>query len=255
MPCSATSSAKQKKRLQRSTIKGLPPLKRYLNAWSRHHRSGGFGIHSPYAYRFVRQVWRQPLPYYAYAGIRQLQTTIKSATTREQRRKLDLISYKEARLLFRVANFFNPARILQVGAATGVESVAMLEVSRRSRLFLYDAQLEQKALAVRVLRTQMDRVACYDDVEVAADEFLQPVEGQVSLMALVNIPIDEAVLTRLLDCGVVLVMRNLLRDASLRALYDACCAHMPKGQTYTNDKIAILNPNPKLQREDFLLWL
>ena len=145
MPCSATSSAKQKKRLQRSTIKGLPPLKRYLNAWSRHHRSGGFGIHSPYAYRFVRQVWRQPLPYYAYAGIRQLQTTIKAATTREQRRKLDLISYKEARLLFRVSNFFNPARILQVGAATGVESVAMLEVSRRSRLFLYDAQLEQKA--------------------------------------------------------------------------------------------------------------
>ena len=46
--------------------------KRYINAWSRHHRSGGFGIHSPYAYQFVRNVWRQRLPYYAYDGICEL---------------------------------------------------------------------------------------------------------------------------------------------------------------------------------------
>jgi hypothetical protein len=38
-------------------------------------------------------------------------------------------------------------------------------------------------------------------------------------------------------------------------LYDICCKHMSMGQTYTNNKIAILNPNPKLQRENFLLWL
>ena len=50
-------------------------------------------------------------------------------------------------------------------------------------------------------------------------------------------------------------MRNLNRNDAMKMLFEACCRHMPMGQTYTNNKIAILNPNPKLQREDFLLWL
>ena len=227
--------------------------KQYLNAWSRHHRSGGFGIHSPYAYQFVRNVWRQRLPYYAYGGIHQLVGTIKGSTTRRQRREMDLITEREARLLFRVVNFLNPDCILQVGASTGAESVSMLEVSRSSRLFLYDPQLEQKPLAVRVLQSQLDRVACYDNVDVAVTELLEA--GADSMLALVNMPVDEAVLKRLLDAQCVLVLRNLKRDDAMRSLFDACSEYMPVGQTYTNNKIAILNPNPKLQREDFLLWL
>jgi hypothetical protein len=228
-------------------------LKRYLNAWSRHHRSGGFGIHSPYAYQFVRNVWRQRLSYYAYGGIRQLIETVKQGTTRSQRREMDLISEKEAKLLFRVTNFFNPQHILQVGAATCIESVAMLEVNSRSRLHLYDTQLEQKALAVRVLQTQLDRVECYDNIGVAVYDLLG-VKAE-SLLALINAPVDEAVLNRLLDARCVLVLRNLNRDKVMSGLFDTGCQYMPMGQTYTNGKIAILNPNPKLQREDFLLWL
>ncbi len=185
--------------------------------------------------------------------MRQLLNTIKAGTTLRQRREMDLISEKEARLLFRVTNFFNPQCILQVGASTGVESVAMLAVNSQSRLYMYDTQLEQKALAVRVLKSQLDRVECYDDVKVAADDFLA---GEAaSRLALVNSPADETVLKRLLDAQCVLVLRNLNHDESMSALFDTCCQHMPMGQTYTNDKIAILNPNPKLQREDFLLWL
>lgn len=227
-------------------------LKRYLNAWSRYHHSSGFGIHSPYAYQFVRNVWRQRLPYYAYGGISQLLDTIKGSTTRQQRREMDLISEKEARLLFRVTNFFNPQCILQVGTATGVESIAMLEVSHETRLYLYDPQLEQKTLAVRVLQSQVDRVECYDDLDVALDEMLSATDG--SSMALINTLVPEGVLKRLLDAGVVVMMRNLRQEA-MSNLFEAACDHMPMGQTYTNDKIAILNPNPKLQREDFLLWL
>ena len=229
--------------------------KRYLNAWSRHHRSGGFGIHSPYAYRFVRHVWRQPLPYYAYEGIHQLHGTIKSGTTRRQRREMDLIGEREARLLFRVTNCFNPQRILQAGAATGVESLAMMAVNSESRLYLYDRMLEQKPLALRVLQDRMDRVACYDDLAVAADEFLAENANEVSRLALINEPVEEAVLHRLLDARTVLVMRHLNRDKRMASLLDSCLGHMTMGQSYTNGKIALLIPNPKLQREDFLLWL
>ena len=227
--------------------------KRYLSAWSRHHRSGGFGIHSPYAYRFVRNVWRQPLPYYAYGDLGLLIGTIQDGTTRQQRREMDLIDEREARLLFRVTNFFNPQRILQLGLATGIESVAMLAVNRESRLHLYDPQLEQNALALRVLQSQQCREEFYDDPLVAVDEVLEA--GVPSMMALVNRPVDEALLLRLLDARCVLVLRNMNRDKAVSALFDRCCDYMAMGQTYSNGKIAILNPNPKLQREDFMLWL
>ena len=227
--------------------------KRYMNAWSRHHRSGGFGIHSPYAYNFVRNVWRQRLPYYAYAGIEQLIDTVKSGTTRSQCREMDLISEPEAKLLFRVTNFFNPQRIFQAGAATGIESVAMMEVCRESRLYLYEPCLEEKALVVRVLQTQMDRVECYDDAVVAVNDLLETAHGPI--LALINITVEDALLKRLLDAQCVVVLRHLNRDEAMGALFDTCCDYMTAGQTYTNNKIAILNPNPKLQREDFLLWL
>lgn len=230
--------------------------KRYWTAWSRHHRSGGFGIHSPYAYQFVRHVWRQPQPYYAYEGIHQLIDTIKAGTTRSQRREMDLISEQEARLLFRVTNFFNPQHILQVGAATGVESISLLAVSRDSRLYIYAPQLEQNALAVRVLQSQLDRIQCYDDPAVALDDFTkQSSDDYASTIALINVPAGESVLKQLIDLKTVIVMRNLHNDTAMMTQFGICCDYMTKGQTYSNGKIAILLPNPKLQREDFALWL
>jgi hypothetical protein len=223
-----------------------------MSAWSRHHRSGGFGIHSPYAYRFVRTVLRERKHYYAYQGMGELISTVKQNTTPGQRREMDLLSQREARLLFRVTNFFNPPFILQIGAATGIESIAMLKVNSNSRLWLYDPEIEHKPLAVRVLQSQMDRVAYYDDAQVAVDEFLQT-KGERLVLA--NIPVEDAALRRLLDAGGVVILRNLHRNEAMWALFEACCDHMPMGQTYTNGKTAILNPNPKLQREDFLLWL
>ena len=94
---------------------------------------------------------------------------------------------------------------------------------------------------------------CYDDVTVAVSELLEAEDGAV--VALVNSPVEDVVLQRLLDARCVLILRNINRDKTMSALFDSCCDYMPMGQTYTNGKIAILNPNPKLQREDFLLWL
>lgn len=79
--------------------------------------------------------------------------------------------------------------------------------------------------------------------------------SDVTMLALVNVSVDEEVLRRLLDARCVVVLRNLNHDDAMLKLFSASCDYMPMGQTYTNNKIAILNPNPKLQREDFLLWL
>ena len=193
------------------------------------------------------------MPYYAYDGLGQLVNTVKEGTTRQERQDMDLITEREARLLFRITNFFNPHCILQMGLATGIESIAMLAVNSASHLYVYDKNIEQNTLAIKVLSSQLKRVDCYDDATVAVDEFMA-VAGEGGI-ALFNITADEVLLHHLLDAGTVVMLRHLSHDEAMWNLFDSCCNHMVMGQTYTNGKIAILNPSPKLQREDFLLWL
>lgn len=67
-------------------------LSRYLR-W-RHGR--GFGIHSPFAFRFITEVLRQRLPYYGYA---------------------DIPADRRLRLLYRLVVFFRPVRVAVVSSA------------------------------------------------------------------------------------------------------------------------------------------
>ena len=201
----------------------------------------------------MRNVLRQRLPYYAYDDIGELIDAVKAGTSASQRSELGLISKKAARLLFRVTNYASPRRIFQAGASTGVESVVMLGVNCESRLWLYDPRIEENLVAPRVLQTQLDRIRCYDDMALAVDEFLR--ENEAPKMALLNMPIDESAACRLLDAETVVVMNRLQRDKTMSELFDTCRHHLPAGQTFTNGKTAILIPNPKLQREDFVLWL
>ena len=62
-------------------------------------------------------------------------------------------------------------------------------------------------------------------------------------------------LNEILAGTAVVVMRNLNNDSALNDLWLQCKHAMPMGQTFNNEKIAILIASPKLQREDFFLWL
>ncbi len=63
------------------------------------HRCRGFGIQSPWAYRFVRYVVNEHDAYYAYKRLRE------SAPS-------DWFTTKMGRLLFRLANYWQPERVV-----------------------------------------------------------------------------------------------------------------------------------------------
>lgn len=64
--------------------------------WQRLRHSRGFGIHSPFAFRFITEVLNERLPYYAYDRIN---STVAGHSAREWR------------TLFRVLVYFRPERV------------------------------------------------------------------------------------------------------------------------------------------------
>ena len=141
-------------------------LKRYLTALSRYHRSKGHGIHSPFAFSFVLNVLRCRLPYYAYEEIATLRE-LAYTKTKTFWRHPKIISVKNAKLLFRIVNHFNPTAILQIGTNYGVSSASMLAVSPKTELFLCQAGVYEYPVTQEILSHFNNKVHCFLTIDEA----------------------------------------------------------------------------------------
>lgn len=93
-----------------------------IGRWIRRFRHRcGYGVHSPSDFFLITSVIYESLPYYAYRKLAQ------------EDRRTDLPHYrtKVNRLLFRLANFYHPATLLEVGPGNGA-SWAYLQSARTS---------------------------------------------------------------------------------------------------------------------------
>lgn len=91
-------------------LTAIPSIVKRAYIWCRRirHRRG-YGVHSPFAFSLLTDVVYERRPYYAYRELDRLQP---SGSLRYPRRV--------CRLLFRLANRFQPRRIVEVGAADGL---------------------------------------------------------------------------------------------------------------------------------------
>lgn len=106
---------------------------RRLWVWLRRFRhSRGFGVQSPWAYRFVRYVVNEHYPYYAYDELE------KSVTADKRTRKL-------CRLYFRIANFRQPQTVIDFGASTPAYSTYIRSGCRRTEVVEVAAGQEDEA--------------------------------------------------------------------------------------------------------------
>lgn len=236
-------------------------FKRYRTAWSRHHRSRGFGIHSPFAFRFVREVLGQRLPYYCYEQLESLRARVVQLDGGRWRHN-GVIKVKDAKQLFRITNEFNPAHILQITAGHAVTSASMLAVSSTSHLWLHQPELTPDSIAGQVLAPYGDRIHVHrliEDTIIDYETALAHDEMPFVLVDGLAHDSDTGILADFLQRSLahraVVIMRGIHRSDTIRQLWLQCKRAMPMGQTYTNEKTAILIATPKLQREDFFLWL
>lgn len=94
----------------------VPGFRRLKRAW----RSRGFGIHSPFAFRFVTTVLRQQGEYYAYSDLRRLTSGRKP-------------EFARCTLMFRLVCEFRPQSVILDPALGGCVREAVAKADSRVR--------------------------------------------------------------------------------------------------------------------------
>ena len=235
-------------------------IRRYKTALNRRRRSQGFGIHSPYAFNFVLNVLRERLPYYNYAYLRELREAIIARTSR-LRRHPRVMSFKNAKMLFRIANYFTPQVLLQVGTNYGYSTASVMSVSRKSRLHLYEPRLDRFPVVADTLKPFIEFITTHNSLEPALEAYRQTLpEGEKPFVLVGSVPEPDDYdmlldfLNTVLDNEGVIVLRNLQRDENMRRLLDDCASRATLGHIYTNEKLAVIVALKHLPFQRFLLW-
>lgn len=134
-------------------------LTRRFKRW-RHGR--GFGIHSPFAYSFVKETLRQKLPYYAYELIDAMTFADDSETD---------IGAAKLKLIFRIAVRFSPTRVAVVGKrnAEALRKVVVMALPRKADI---NSQIENAKMVIvcdgAAAPAQSEAVYIFPDTEACA---------------------------------------------------------------------------------------
>lgn len=233
-------------------------IKRYYTALRRYNRSKGFGIHSPFAFSFVLRVLRERLPYYAYDDIdyrRHRAMELAAKVARHPR----IISFKNAKMLFRITNYFNPMVIMQIGTSYGVSTTAMLDVDSRANLVLYPAGNPHAEIYDNIVREHASRIIHCERIADAVERYYQLRADQrpfvlVNSMTEADIPAVDALLTDTIEREGVVILRNLSQLQLMRDLWERLNAYMGYGMSFTNGKLAVVVAYRHLPRQNFSLW-
>ncbi len=231
-----------------------------MNSLSRYKRSKGFGIHSPFAYRFITRVLHERLPYYAYSEI-MLRRHMSLNLARNIAKHPRVISMKNAKLLFRIANFFNPPAILQIGTSYGVSTTALLDVSSTSKLIIYPGKSAHPDVYEKVTHRYGNRITQRGSVEEATSAYVDMLGSEGRPFILVNSidSEDEKMMLHgfLLDMlgreGTVII-RNLTKSRLIADLLSMLDGALDHGMTFSNGNIAVIVGYGHLPRQSFLLW-
>jgi Predicted O-methyltransferase len=111
--------------------------------------SGGHGVHSPFVYSLISKVINVKCAFYCQSDIERIR---KEAVCGNDAR-LTAIARKESitpkcgALLLRLANFFKPERILQMGSGAGVSTLYLSSYSKNTKCTVIERSEEAAFLA------------------------------------------------------------------------------------------------------------
>ena len=223
-------------------------LKRLWTAFSRYRSGKGFGVHSPFAFNFILKVLEERCQYYAYPGIEDKRKTAEGLCPH------NVLSRKEARLVFRIANRFNPEKILQIGSSCGVSAAAALSVSAQSTVWLCNPSGDLPAY--RLLKEYEERINFYS----SAEECIEAYQSDnpfiiVNGVSVTEYPAVSAFLRNAVQKECVIIVCNMTREPSPKKLWKETLGAMTSGMSFTNGKIGVIVSRRKLPLSHYSFWL
>ena len=234
-------------------------IKRYITALRRYNRSCGFGIHSPFAFYFVRRVLREKNPYYAYEALHQCRHAAASMVRSRQLKK-GILSYKSAKMLFRITCYFKPATILQIGTSYGVSAMSMLCVDSRSTMVLYPGVNTCCDIFDRLTAECSHRIENTLTIADATQCYAQRLGNDAAFVLINSIDNDADAQTALatvadaIKSGGVVIMRNLNNSKAMKTLWRDCCSVATHGMSFTNYRMGVFVGLKHLPRQNYTLW-
>lgn len=223
-------------------------LKRLWTAFSRYRSGKGFGVHSPFAFNFILKVLEERCPYYAYPDIEEKRKTAEELCPQ------GVLTRKEARLVFRVVNHFNPEKILQAGSGCGVSAVSALSVSAHSTMWLCNPSGD--ATAYHLLKEYSDRINFYKSAKACFNDY-QADKPFVVVNSVCDdeYPLVSAFIKRTVQRDCVIIICNIVREPSSRRLWKETVNAMTAGMSFTNGKIGVIVGHGKLPLMHYSFWL
>ncbi len=119
----------------------------------------GHGVHSPFVFQLIQNVFNNKGQYYAYNAIEQQRTALSqnktiinikdmgagSSVHKSNRRavrsiaKTSLLNPEYAQLLFRLVNYFQPKSILELGTSLGLTTAYLASAKKQAEVYTIEA--------------------------------------------------------------------------------------------------------------------
>ena len=227
----------------------------------------GFGVHSPFAFNLIINVIDERYGYYCYDTIelvrRQLcQNQLPFGDGRQSvgRAAVKLaIRPAHGRLLFRLANYFKPKRLLQIGCGMGISTLYMTAYSSHLRCIVLEedpakaewAQWSYKKAGGRNLKLEAGK---YETHLCKALQQLGKVDFVFFNAGLPNVYDLFLSCMEYITSDTVIVLEGLRDSQAMRNCWKQIKQHPDVVLTFDLYHIGLVFFNKKLHRKDYIVY-
>ena len=232
-------------------------IKRLTSAFQRYRRSRGFGIHSPFAFHFVVRVLKETTPYYCYSELRERRRYTMRLVAREVEHP-HVMSLQNAKMIVRVAAFFNPDRVLVLGSHYGLGTAALLGAGSHIGAVVWEGPRCYHDVFMKLTENLSQRIDNCKSASEALEHYAAG--GGNGFFMLVNDVAGasdgdlDAAVRACVSAGGTAIVRHIDDDPCVSMFWHRLSETMECGMTFTNGKIGVAVMRPGLPRQNFSLW-
>lgn len=225
---------------------------------SRLRHGKGFGIHSPFAYSFIRNVLcEKKCGLYCYPELQRYHRWAKKLLPPSPVHPV-LLSIDTSRRLARIASYFNPSCFLIMGVKQGLSTASLLAVAKTSRAVVYPGTGCNYGAFNQITSELGQRITVADTPANALAQYRKA--GSRPFFLLINstsADTDASIRTAVAECIAahgIIIMRHLRSSKAMARIWRDTLHDMPHGMSFTNGRLGVIVADAKLPKQSFDVW-